>query len=52
MPAQKDKGSTNTQPAHVPSSLPKLVENIDNVKLTAPLFGHECFEAVPRVDAK
>ncbi|PWI70823.1 hypothetical protein PCL_12191 [Purpureocillium lilacinum] len=52
MPAQKDQSSNSKQPAHIPRSMPELDENIDDVKLTAPLFGHECFEAVPRVDAK
>ncbi|KAJ6440088.1 mtDNA inheritance protein Dml1 [Purpureocillium lavendulum] len=26
-------------------------QEVDDVKLNAPLFGHECFQAVPRVDA-
>lgn len=52
MPAKKNQSSTSAQPAHVPGSMPELVQNIDSVKLTAPLFGHECFEAVPRVDTK
>ena len=52
MPAQKDQSNNSKQPVHIPRSMPELDENIDDVKLTAPLFGHECFEAVPRVDAK
>ncbi|UNI19555.1 hypothetical protein JDV02_005735 [Purpureocillium takamizusanense] len=50
MSAQKQHSST-TQHAQVPRSAPEIQADLDDVKLTAPLFGHECFEAVPRVDS-